>query len=90
MKDMEAGLKENAAEQVRRIILDIIAVVAPDADLSNVETSKAVLKIKTPSRTVLRPRRRLNVWCAVDCACGGPGAVFTPDRLSDVDLTPSD
>ncbi len=42
MKDMEAGLKENAAEQVRRIILDIIAVVAPDADLSNVEMSKGL------------------------------------------------
>ncbi len=31
-------------------------------------------KIKTPFRAVLRPRGRLNAWCAVDCACGGPGA----------------
>ncbi len=35
-------------------------------------------KNKTPFRAVLRPRRRLNWWCAVDCACGGPGSVLTP------------
>jgi len=32
---------------------------------------------KTPSRTVFHPRRRLNVWCAVDCAGGGLGAMPT-------------
>ncbi len=29
-------------------------------------------------QAVLRPRRRLNAWCAVDCAEGGPGALVTP------------
>ena len=36
------------------------------------------LQTKTPSRVVLRPRRRLGVWCAVDCAKGGPGAMTSP------------
>ncbi len=43
----------------------------------------AGLKIKRPPQAVLRPRRRLNVCCAVDCAAGGrgdcesyPGSIF--------------
>ncbi len=35
-------------------------------------------KKKKPSRAMLRPRRRLNVWCAVDCAGGGLWAIATP------------
>ncbi len=34
---------------------------------------------KTPFRAVLRPRRRLNGWCAVDCArWWAGGAMVTP------------
>jgi len=29
-----------------------------------------ILENKTPSRAMLRPKRRLNAWCAVDCARG--------------------
>ncbi len=29
-------------------------------------------------RAMLRPRRRPNVCCAVDCACGGSGPMITP------------
>ena len=36
------------------------------------------MKIKTPSRAVLRPRRRRIFWFAVDCACGGLGRMLTP------------
>ena len=34
---METGLKDKIEQKVRQIVLDIIAIVAPDADLSNVE-----------------------------------------------------
>jgi len=34
---METGLKDKIEQQVRQIVLDIIAIVAPDADLSNVK-----------------------------------------------------
>ena len=37
-----------------------------------------LLKSKSPPRGVLRPRRRLNAWCAVDCAAGGLRAIHTP------------
>jgi len=40
------------------------------------------LKGITPSRVKLRPRRRLNVWCAVDCAGGELGAMPTPFSIS--------
>ncbi len=40
-----------------------------------------LLKSQTPSRAVLRPRRRLNGRCAVDCASGGRGAIVTPVSL---------
>ncbi len=37
------------------------------------------LKIKRPPQAVLRLRRRLNWWCAVDCGAGGRGiAMVTP------------
>ncbi len=35
-------------------------------------------KNETPSQALLRPRRRPNVCCAVDCARGGPGAMTSP------------
>ncbi len=31
---------------------------------------------------MLRPRRRLNAWCAVDCAGGGLDAMPTPVSIS--------
>ncbi len=40
------------------------------------------LKSTTHSQVVLHPRRRLNVWRAVDCAGGGPGAMPTPFSIS--------
>jgi hypothetical protein len=40
-----------------------------------------LLKSQTPSRAVLRPRRRLNGWCAADCASGDVGAMVTPASL---------
>ncbi len=36
------------------------------------------IKNKNALRAVLRPRRRLNLWCALDSARGGPGAMFHP------------
>ncbi len=33
-------------------------------------------------QAVLRLRGRLNLWCAVDCAGGGLGAVLTPFSIS--------
>ena len=39
---MNTGLKETVERQVRKIILDIIAMVAPDADLSNVKADVAL------------------------------------------------
>ena len=39
---MNTGLKETVERQVRKIILDIIAIVAPDADLSNVKADVAL------------------------------------------------
>lgn len=35
---MNTGLKEKVEQQVKKIILDIIAVIAPDADLSSVKS----------------------------------------------------
>ena len=35
-------------------------------------------KSQTPSRAVLRPRRRLNGWCAVDCALRWDGDIRFP------------
>ena len=35
---MNTGLKNKVEQQVKRIILDIIAVIAPDADLSGVQS----------------------------------------------------
>ncbi len=34
---METGLKDKIEQKVRQIVLDIIAIVAPDADLSDVK-----------------------------------------------------
>ncbi len=34
-------------------------------------------KAKRP-QAVLRLRGRLTVWCAIDCAEGGPGAMISP------------
>ena len=43
LKKMDTGLKGRTIEQrVKKIILDIIAVVAPDADLSNVRSDIAL------------------------------------------------
>jgi acyl carrier protein len=39
---MNTGLKETVERQVRKIVLDIIAMVAPDADLSNVKADVAL------------------------------------------------
>ena len=39
---MDIGLKETVERQVKKIVLDIIALVAPDADLSNVEADVAL------------------------------------------------
>ncbi len=36
MRMMETGLKDKIETKVRQIVLDIIAIVAPDADLSSV------------------------------------------------------
>ncbi len=38
---------------------------------------------KTPSRAVLRPRRRLSIWCAVDCARGGLGVALPIPTISE-------
>ena len=37
-----------------------------------------LIKIKRPPRAKLRPRRHLDVWCAFDCTCGGPGDMIIP------------
>ena len=37
MRKMETGLKDKIEQKVRQIVLDIIAIVAPDADLSDVK-----------------------------------------------------
>lgn len=37
MRMMETGLKDKIEQKVRQIVLDIIAIVAPDADLSSVK-----------------------------------------------------
>ncbi len=50
----------------------------PKLKLAYAVGSLRLLKIKTPPQAVLRPRRRRNRWCAVDCARGGLGAVVTP------------
>ncbi len=42
MRDMDTSLKETVERQVKKIVLDIIALVAPDADLSNVEADVAL------------------------------------------------
>ena len=39
---MDTSLKETVERQVKKIVLDIIALVAPDADLSNVEADVAL------------------------------------------------
>ena len=39
---MDIVLKETVERQVKKIVLDIIALVAPDADLSNVEADVAL------------------------------------------------
>src|SRR3990172_441021 len=36
-------------------------------------------KLILPPSQMLSPGGRLNVWCAVDCACGGPGTMLTQD-----------
>ena len=42
MKDMDTSLKETVERQVRKIVLDIIGMVAPDADLSDVKADVAL------------------------------------------------
>ncbi len=46
---------------------------------SHPQASKSrTAKSKTPSRAMLRPRRRLNVWYAINCAKGGLAAIAIP------------
>ena len=49
---------------------------------SFLSASLSLIKNKTPSRGALRPRGRLNVWCASNCAGGGLGAMPTPFSIS--------
>ncbi len=54
----------------------------PKLKLAYAVGSLRLLKIKKPPQAVLRLRGRLNVWCAVDCAEGGLGAMLTPVSIS--------
>jgi hypothetical protein len=58
------------------------------SDKNSLLDENRLTRQKTPPQSVLRPRGRLNLRYAIDCACGGPGAVFTLDRLSNRDPTP--
>ena len=50
----------------------------PKLKLAYAVGSLRLLKTKTPPRATLRPRRRLDVWCAIECAGGELGAMPTP------------